>query len=98
VGKLAMESELVEKSLEHEVLGLRPRYLCYNLWTLDANLMITAVEWTLLVKLLPQPLSNEYENSLVNQTISDYPDIFKIVTLSRSVKTFSAISSELRVC
>ena len=42
--------------------------------------MVTAAEWTLSARPLPQPLQSEYENLAAVQTIKDYPDLFGIVT------------------
>jgi len=51
--KQVMERHLVEKEVEGEVFGMRPRYLRYNLWSPDADPMIMVVEWTLSALPLP---------------------------------------------
>jgi len=77
--KQVMERHLVEKEVEGEVFGMRPRYLCHNLWSPDADPMITAVEWTLSALLLPRPPVSEYENIAACRTVTEYPDLFKII-------------------
>jgi len=53
VDKQVMERHLVEKEVEGEVFGMRPRYLRHNLWSPDADPMIMVVEWTLSALPLP---------------------------------------------
>jgi len=74
-----MEKPPVGRTRE-ETFGMRPRYLQYNLWSPSADPMVTAAEWTLSARPLPQPLQSEYENLAAVQTIKDYPDLFGIVT------------------
>jgi len=50
-----MEKRPAERVLEERVFGMRPKYLCYNLWSRSADPMVTASEWTLSALPLPQP-------------------------------------------
>jgi len=49
----ATENRPVEKEIDGEVFGMRLRYLRHNLWTPDADPLLTAAEWTLLADPLP---------------------------------------------
>jgi len=80
VDKLVMEKHHVERKVEEEVFEMRPRYLRYNLWSPDADPMVTAAEWTLSALPLPRPPVKEYGNLAACQTLSNYPKLFKIVT------------------
>jgi len=64
----------------HEVLGLRPKYLRYNLWSASSEHTTTIADWSETATPLPRPPSSELNNPIVCQTISENPSLFQIVT------------------
>jgi hypothetical protein len=65
---------------ENGTFGVRPKYLRYNLWSLDSDPKLTAAAWTKSALPLQRPSLSEYANSHACRTITDYPDLFKVVT------------------
>jgi len=78
--RLATENHPVEKGIDGEVFGMRPRYLRHNLWMPDADPLLTAAEWTLLADPLPPPSQQEFKNLAARQTINEHPELFAIVS------------------
>jgi len=74
-----------------QVFGMRPRYLRHNLWTPDADTLVTAAEWTLLAEALPRPSKPEFENLAVMQTILQNPVLFELV-MPVNVEALEALS------
>jgi len=61
-----MGNQPAEKVIEtEEELGMRPRYMQYNLWAPEADPMVTAAKWTITAKPLPHPPQAEYERKEV---------------------------------
>ena len=63
-----------------EELGLRPRYLRYNLWAPEADPRITAAEWMCHARALPRPPASEWGNVEACETLRSRPDLFRIVS------------------
>lgn len=78
--KQVMVEDPAPRLNELVVLGLRPKYLRHNLWSLDSDPKLTAAEWTEIARPLQRPSSTEFDNLPVRKTIDDHPDLFKIVT------------------
>jgi hypothetical protein len=74
------EEQPVPSQSEVEVFGIRPKYLRYNLWSLDSDPKLTVAEWTQRARPLQGPSLSEFANTQACRTITDYPDLFKIVT------------------
>jgi hypothetical protein len=64
----------------HQVLGCRPRYLRYNLWNPDSHFTPTIADWSENAIPLPRPPSSELNDPIACETISQNPELFKIVT------------------
>ena len=92
VVKPVMGSQRVEKETEGEMFRMRPRYLRHNLWTPDADPLVTAAEWTLSADPLPRPSQSEVENLPARQTIVEHPFLFKIVS-PINIRELEALSS-----
>lgn len=60
--------------------GLHPKYLRYNLWSMSTNLSPTTAEWSTTAFPLPRPPVSVLSDPISSATISNYPDLFKIVT------------------
>ena len=71
MGRRPVESERWE-----EKLGLKPKYLRHNLWSLEAESKMTAAEWTESAEPLPRPPPCEYENLPVCHSLRKRPDLF----------------------
>ena len=80
VVKQDTENLPVEREIEDEPFGMRPRYLRHNLWTMDSDPKTTAADWTITAHPLPRPPADEYDNTSALNTITKRPDLFKIVT------------------
>ena len=80
VDRPIMESHHVARVIDEEVFVMRPRYLQHNLWTPDADPLLTAAEWTLLADPLPRPSQQELENLAAKQMIDECPELFGIVS------------------
>ena len=78
-GKRGMENQLASRRIEKGELGLVPRYLHYNLWTLEADPRVTVAEWTCHAKALPRPLEGEWRNGAACKMLGRRPDLFRIV-------------------
>ena len=65
---------------EDGVLGMRPKYLRYNLWSLESDPKLTAAEWTEKALPLSSPSLSEFVNIDACRTISHHPDLFQIIT------------------
>ena len=85
VVKPGMERHHVVKEFEKEDFGMWPKYLPHNLWTTDADLMVTAAEWTLLVDPLPRPSQCEWGNLAARQTVTEHPVRATAERLSRDL-------------
>ena len=75
-----MGGPVVPDQSEDEILGVRPKYLRYNLWPLDSDPKLTAAAWTETAIPLKRPSLSEFNNSEACRTIADHPDLFKIIT------------------
>ena len=80
VVKLGTVSHLVERGIEEDPFGMRPRYLKHNLWMMDSDPKVTAADWTITARPLPRPPVDEFANKSVLNTIVEHPDLFKIVS------------------
>ena len=80
VAKLVTEEQAVSNQTESEVLGLRPKYMCHNLWMQDADPKVTVATWTHTARPLHRPPQAEFDNLPAIQTIKSRSDLFKIVT------------------
>ena len=78
--KPVTENLPVERGIEDQIFGMRPRYLRHNLWTPDSDPKMTAADWTLIAQPLPRPPVEEFNNLPALQSLRDRPDLFKIVT------------------
>jgi hypothetical protein len=63
-----------------DILGARPRYLRYNLWDSTAQFTPTIADWSETAIPLPSPPISELEDPIVKKTISENPELFRIVT------------------
>ena len=63
-----------------QILGARPKYLCYNLWYPDTLLTPMIAKWSESAIPLPAPPLAEIDDPIACQTISENPSLFKIVT------------------
>ena len=77
--QVTVEPGVPEES-EGEVLGVRPKYLRYNLWSLNSDPKLTAASWTETALPLKRPSLSEFTNSQACRTIANHPDLFKVVT------------------
>jgi hypothetical protein len=77
VGKVDMERRPVESESRDEKLGLKPKYLRQNLWSLEIDSKKTAAEWTELAEPLPWPSPCEYKNLPACQSLSERPISFR---------------------
>ena len=75
---LAITKSIVTAKTER-IQGLQPKYLRYNLWSLDSNTQSTA-DWTEFAYPLLSIPSHELQNPIVIETITHNPSFFKIVT------------------
>ncbi|KAF8812582.1 hypothetical protein BYT27DRAFT_7252098 [Phlegmacium glaucopus] len=64
----------------NEIYGIQPKYLRHNLWEASSVLSPTTAEWSLYAPPLPRPPRSEIMNPIVQKTIADNPNLFKIVT------------------
>jgi hypothetical protein len=80
VATRVMEGPPVPSQSEAEIFGIRPKYLRYNLWSLDSDPKLTVAEWTKRARPLKRPSLSEFANGRACRTITDYPDLFEIVT------------------
>ena len=80
VDRADMERRPVEKENREELLGLKPKYLRQNLWSLETESKMIASEWMESAEPLPRPPACEYENLPVCQSLSDRPDLFQVVS------------------
>src|SRR6266567_4205767 len=64
----------------HEVLGMRPKYLRYNLWPTTHERTPTIADWSETASPLPCPPLSELNNPVVLWTISENPSLFQIIT------------------
>jgi hypothetical protein len=80
--KTGMERPTVTRVTEglEGIIGMKPKYLRYNVWSPDVDPKMTAAVWTLTAKPLPRPSPDEFTSRPVSQTLADRPDLFKIVT------------------
>lgn len=62
------------------ILGARPKYLRYNLWSEESSLSPTTAEWSETAVPLVRPPDREFLNPVSSKTIAENPDLFKIVT------------------
>lgn len=60
--------------------GMRPKYLRYNIWDPDSEFSPNTSDWTLTAKPLVGPPQSALDNEVVTKTLSDNPDLFRIVT------------------
>ena len=75
-----MVNSLVEEETEQMRFGLCPKYLRHNLWTPDVDPSRTAADWTMVARPLARPFLFELEHPVINQTLSNFPHLFRIVT------------------
>ncbi|RDB17203.1 hypothetical protein Hypma_002007 [Hypsizygus marmoreus] len=68
------------KSRAEQIHGLRPNYLRYNLWNVDASFSSNTSDWTERAKPLPSVPIDELLNPITSQTITQNPHLFRIVT------------------
>lgn len=80
VAKPVKEERSVSNQTESEVLGLRPKYVCHNLWTQDADPKVTVATWTHTPRPLHRPPQARFDNLPAIQTIKSCSDLFKIIT------------------
>jgi hypothetical protein len=78
VGDLAIVKSLATARAER-IWGLQPKYLRYNLWSLDSNTQSTG-DWTEFAYPLSSIPSHELQNPIVIKTIAHNLSLFKIVT------------------
>ncbi|KAJ8455196.1 hypothetical protein ONZ45_g19018 [Pleurotus djamor] len=63
------------------LLGRQPKFLRHNIWSAEGvQTKISAAEWTLDASPLPTPPIDVLSNSESNETVQNYPDLFKIIT------------------
>ncbi|KAF8803587.1 hypothetical protein BYT27DRAFT_7225943 [Phlegmacium glaucopus] len=79
-----MPVKIVREGAE-EIYGVQPKYLRHNLWFLnlwDQSSVFSPItaEWSLYTPPLPRPLLSELSNPVVQKTIADNLNLFKIVT------------------
>jgi len=70
----------VKLPLGIELYGMCPKYLQYNVWDPEGNLAKTTVEWTETAKPLPRPPPAQLMDPIIGKTVSENPELFKIVT------------------
>jgi hypothetical protein len=75
-----MESPHVERGVEENDFGMKPRYLRHNLWTPDADPKVTAADWSVTAKALPRPSVEELHSEPALKTVAERADLFKIVS------------------
>jgi hypothetical protein len=80
VKKAATEKSSVLTKQYHQILGLRPKYLRYNLWSTSSTTTPTIADWSETALPLPRPPVHELNNPIAFQTISNNPSLFKIIT------------------
>jgi len=65
----------------HDILGVRPHYLHYNLWDSTTPFHPTVADWLAETAIpLPPPPLSELNDLIVRKTISDNPHLFRIIT------------------
>jgi hypothetical protein len=77
---LPMENTHVVLPCRIERFGRKPKYLCCHIWNPDSQSAETTVKWTERARLLPRPSSVQLVHPLTRETVSKYPDLFRIVT------------------
>ena len=75
-----MERRPVESENREDMLGLKLKYLRQNLWSLEAESKMIASVWTETAEPLPRPPACEYENLPVFRSLTDRPDLFRVVS------------------
>jgi hypothetical protein len=78
-GVMKNQTAKLTPSKNHRI-GMTPRYLHFNLWDPTIDSTCCTSDWTETAKPLSCPPPEEFENVLVQQTIHDNPNLFKIVT------------------
>ena len=63
-----------------DVLGARPRYLRYNLWSSNTPFHPTVADWSETAVLLPPPPLSELNDPVVRRTVAENRHLFQIVT------------------
>ncbi|CAA7267381.1 unnamed protein product [Cyclocybe aegerita] len=76
----AMESQNVLPITSLLLCGKQLRYLCYNVWDPESDLLLTTAEWTESAISLPQSPASALNDLIVAKTIHDNPHLFKIVS------------------
>jgi len=71
---------VVEQPQRIEFYGMRPKYLCYNIWDPEGNIAITTAKWTQTAKPLPRPPTVQLMQPTISETISKHSHLFKIVS------------------
>lgn len=85
-----MERHLVRQKGTREMTnGMRPKYLCYNIWDPNSDFSPNTSDWTLTAEPLEGPPQSALDDELVTKTINENPHLFKIVTPIR-VDVFEA--------
>ena len=69
--------------------GMRPKYLCYNIWDPDSDFSPSVSDWTLTAEPLEGPPQSALDDEIVTKTLLENPHLFKIVTPVR-VDVFEA--------
>jgi len=77
------------------ILGARPRYLCYNLWDSTTPFHPTVADWSETAVPLPPPPPSELNDPVVHKTIAENPHLFLIVMLI-NVDVFESLLSDHR--
>jgi hypothetical protein len=80
VNSLDTENTTAQNKSWQTILGARPKYLRYNLWSPESYLSPTVADWSETADPLPRPPPHVLDDPNATQTILNNPDLFKIVT------------------
>ena len=69
-----------QKSISEVTNGMKPKYLCHNIWDPTSDFSPTTSDWTLTTKPLKGPPQSTLDDETVTKTLNEHPDLFKIVT------------------
>jgi hypothetical protein len=68
-----VNSPVPQRRIKEMTYGMRPKYLCYNLWDPESNFSSNTADWTLTAEPLEGPPQSELDNEVVKKTICENP-------------------------